>query len=41
MRTEFGKLVYYLGQATIFWIGALGFFATIVWPAMLVYELNT
>lgn len=34
-----GALIYYLGQATTFWIGALGFLKAIVWPAMLVYEL--
>jgi hypothetical protein len=33
-----GALVYYLGHATTFWIGLLGFFKAIVWPAMLVYE---
>jgi TM2 domain-containing membrane protein YozV len=34
-----GALVYYLGHAATFWIGVLGFFKAIVWPAMLVYEL--
>jgi hypothetical protein len=34
-----GALIYYLGHATTFWIGVLGFFKAIVWPAMLVYEL--
>lgn len=34
-----GALIYYLGHATTFWIGALGFLKAIVWPAMLVYEL--
>jgi hypothetical protein len=34
-----GALVYYLGHATTFWIGVLGFLKAIVWPAMLVYEL--
>ena len=33
-----GALVYFLGQATTFWIGVLGFFKAIVWPAFLVYE---
>lgn len=33
-----GALVYYLGSATTFWMGVLGFFKAIVWPAMLVYE---
>jgi hypothetical protein len=34
-----GALVYYLGHATTFWMGVLGVFKAIVWPAMLVYEL--
>ncbi len=34
-----GALVYYIGHATTFWLGVLGFFKAIVWPAMLVYEL--
>ena len=34
-----GALVYYLAHATTFWLGVLGFFKAIFWPAMLVYEL--
>lgn len=34
-----GALIYYISTATTFWIGVLGFFKAIVWPAMLVYEL--
>lgn len=34
-----GALVYYISQATTFWLGVLGFLKAIVWPAMLVYEL--
>lgn len=34
-----GALVYYIGHATTFWLGVLGFFKAIVWPALLVYEL--
>ncbi len=34
-----GALVYYISHATTFWLGVLGFFKAIVWPAMLVYEL--
>ena len=34
-----GALVYYIGQATTFWLGVLGFFKAVVWPALLVYEL--
>ncbi len=34
-----GALVYYLTHAATFWLGVLGIFKAIVWPAMLVYEL--
>jgi hypothetical protein len=34
-----GALVYYIGHAATFWLGVLGFFKAIIWPAMLVYEL--
>ena len=34
-----GAWVYYLSQATTFWMGVLGFLKGIVWPAMVVYEL--
>ena len=33
-----GACVYYIGQATTFWLGVLGFLKAIVWPAMLVFE---
>jgi hypothetical protein len=33
-----GACVYYFSHATTFWLGVLGFFKGIVWPAMLVYE---
>jgi hypothetical protein len=33
-----GACVYYFTHAATFWIGVLGFFKAIVWPAMLVYE---
>jgi hypothetical protein len=33
-----GAWVYFIGHATTFWIGVLGFLKGIVWPAMLVYE---
>jgi len=33
-----GACVYYIGHATTFWLGVLGFLKAIVWPAMLVYE---
>ena len=31
--------VYYLSHAATFWLGVLGIFKGIFWPAMLVYEL--
>jgi len=34
-----GALVYYIGHATSFWGGVLGFLKSLVWPAFLVYEL--
>lgn len=34
-----GAAIYYISQATGFWIGVLGFFKAIVWPAIMVYEL--
>ncbi len=34
-----GALVFYLGHATSFWIGVLGILKSIVWPAMLVFEM--
>jgi hypothetical protein len=33
-----GAVVYYIGTATSFWAGVLGFLKAIVWPAFLVYE---
>lgn len=34
-----GAWVYYIGHATTFGLGVLGFLKGIVWPAMVVYEL--
>jgi hypothetical protein len=34
-----GAWVYYLSHAATFWLGVLGVFKGIFWPAMLVYEL--
>lgn len=34
-----GAWIYYLTHAATFWIGMLGIFKGVVWPAMLVYEL--
>lgn len=33
-----GAWVYYLSHATTFWLGVLGIFKGIFWPAMLVYK---
>ena len=32
-----GAAVYYIGTATTFWMGFVGFLKAIVWPAFLVY----
>jgi len=34
-----GAWVYYISHATTFWLGVLGIFKGIVWPAILIYEL--
>lgn len=34
-----GSAVYYIGQASTFWIGVLGVLKAAVWPAMLAYEI--
>ena len=34
-----GAVVYYISHATSFWMGVLGFFKALVWPAFLIYEL--
>ena len=36
-----GAAVYFISNATGFWIGVLGFLKAIVWPAFLVYEAFT
>jgi len=33
-----GAAVYFISQATGFWMGVVGFLKAIVWPAFLVYE---
>ena len=33
-----GAAIYFISQATGFWIGVLGFLKAIVWPVFLVYE---
>jgi hypothetical protein len=34
-----GACVYYISSAPTFWLGVLGIFKGIIWPAMLVFEL--
>jgi hypothetical protein len=34
-----GALIYFIQHATSFWIGVLGFFKALVWPAILVYKI--
>jgi hypothetical protein len=33
-----GAAIYFVIQATGFWMGVIGFLKAIVWPAFLVYE---
>ncbi len=34
-----GAAVYFIGHATSFWMGVLGFFKAIVWPAVVMYKV--
>ena len=34
-----GAAVYYIAEATTFWVGVLGVLKAIVWPAFLVYHM--
>ncbi|MGN6265695.1 MAG: hypothetical protein ACTHM5_08475 [Ginsengibacter sp.] len=34
-----GALIYFIQQATTFWMGVLGFFKALVWPAVLIYKV--
>jgi hypothetical protein len=34
-----GALIYYIGHAATFWVGVVGFFKAIVWPAFLIYQV--
>jgi hypothetical protein len=34
-----GALIYFIQQATTFWMGVLGFLKALVWPAILIYEV--
>ncbi|ALO17526.1 MAG TPA: hypothetical protein VJ937_11445 [Salinivirga sp.] len=33
-----GAAIYFIGHATTFWMGVLGFLKALVWPAFLVFE---
>jgi hypothetical protein len=33
-----GAAIYFISQATGFWMGVLGFLKAMVWPAFLVFE---
>ncbi|HKL92569.1 MAG TPA: hypothetical protein VJ871_04730 [Bacteroidales bacterium] len=33
-----GAMIYYIGQATCFWGGVLGFLKALVWPVFFVLE---
>ncbi len=32
-----GALIYFLSHATTFWLGVLGIFKALIWPAFFVY----
>lgn len=34
-----GALIYFIQQATTFWIGVLGVLKALVWPAILIYKV--
>ncbi len=34
-----GALVYFIQHATTFWLGVLGVFKAVVWPALVVYRV--
>ncbi len=34
-----GAAVYWIGTATTFWTGVLGFLKALVWPALLVHDI--
>lgn len=33
-----GAVIYFISQATTFWLGVLGFLKALAWPAFMVYE---
>ncbi len=34
-----GALIYFIQHATSFWLGVLGVFKALFWPALLIYKL--
>jgi hypothetical protein len=34
-----GAAVYFIGHATSFWVGVLGFFKALFWPAVIMYQV--
>ena len=34
-----GAAIYYIAQASTFWMGVVGFLKALAWPAFLVYEV--
>ena len=34
-----GAAVYFIGHATTFWVGVVGFFKALFWPAVLMYQV--
>lgn len=34
-----GAAIWFISQATTFWLGVFGFLKALVWPALLVYDL--
>ena len=34
-----GAIIYFISHATGFWMGVLGVFKAIVWPAIFIYEI--
>ncbi|HXX63648.1 MAG TPA: hypothetical protein VEO56_07590 [Bacteroidota bacterium] len=34
-----GAAVYYIGHAASFWMGVVGFFKALFWPAVLMYQI--
>lgn len=34
-----GAAIFFISQATTFWLGVLGFFQAIIWPVYMVYGI--